>query len=147
MRTIHFSEGFTMLFKKSDPVARINTTSDGLALRGYDPVAYFTEGKAVRGRQEFEYEWGGARHQFSSAENRDRFVSNPERYAAQYGGYCAWGISQAKFFDGDPEVWKIVNGKLYVNYNQDIEQTWQQDVPGFIAKADQHWPELTGGSR
>ena len=118
------------------------TTFGGLALKGYDPVAYFTEGKPVEGRKEFTHEYAEANWRFESAANRDAFARDPEKYAPQYGGYCAWGISQAKFFDGDPQVWKIVDGKLYVNYNTDIEKTWAQDIPGFIAKADTAWPTL-----
>lgn len=120
----------------------INITAAGLALKGYDPVAYFTEGHAVEGRKEFSHDWVDATWRFSSAANRDAFACDPEKYAPQYGGYCAWGISQAKFFDGDPHVWKIVEGKLYVNYNKDIEKTGEQDVPGFIEKADRNWPTL-----
>ncbi len=122
---------------------KINKTTLGnLALKGYDPVAYFKEGRAVEGRREFSHEWADATWRFSSAANRDAFAREPEKYAPQYGGYCAWGISQAKFFDGDPRLWRIVNGKLYVNYNEEIEKTWEQDIPGFIAKADGHWPTL-----
>ena len=118
------------------------TTFGGLALKGYDPVAYFTEGKPVEGRKEFTHEYAEANWRFVSAANRDLFAGNPEKYAPQYGGYCACGISQAKFFDGNPQVWKIVAGKLYVNYNKDIEKTWAQDIPGFIAQADTNWPNL-----
>lgn len=122
---------------------KINKTLLGnLALKGYDPVAYFTEGKAVEGRKEFTHHYAEAAWRFASMENRDLFTRAPERYMPQYGGYCAWGISQEKFFDGDPQVWKIVNGKLYVNYNREIEKTWEQDVPGFIEKADAAWPTL-----
>jgi hypothetical protein len=118
------------------------TTLGGLALKGYDPVAYFTEGKAIQGRKEFTYEYADAKWRFVNAANRALFAHDPEKYAPQYGGYCAWGISQGKFFDGDPQVWRIVNGKLYVNYNKEIEKTWEQDTPGFIAKADGLWPNL-----
>lgn len=118
------------------------TTFSGLALRGYDPVAYFTEGKAAEGRKEFTYEYAGAKWRFISTKHRDLFTANPEKYTPQYGGYCAWGISQAKFFDGDPQVWKIVGGKLYVNYNKEIERTWEQNIPGFIEQADHNWPAL-----
>jgi hypothetical protein len=122
---------------------KVNKTVFGsLALKGYDPVAYFTEGKSVEGRKEFTHEFADANWRFASAVNRDLFASNPEKYTPQYGGYCAWGISQAKFFDGDPQVWKIVNGKLYVNYNKEIEKTWEQDIPSFIEKADRNWPAL-----
>lgn len=118
------------------------TTFGGLALKGYDPVSYFTDGQAVEGRKEFAHEYAGAKWRFVSAEHRDLFAANPEQYAPQYGGYCAWGISQAKFFDGDPEVWKVVDGKLYVNYNREIEKSWEQDIPGFIKTADQTWLTL-----
>jgi len=122
------------------------TTSGGLALRGYDPVAYFTEGKPVEGLTEFKHEYAGATWRFVSKENRDLFAADPEKYAPQYGGFCAWGISQAKFFDGDPLVWKIIEGKLYVNYNKEIDKTWGQDIPGFIEKADNNWPTLEQAS-
>lgn len=118
------------------------TTVGGLALKGYDAVAFHTERRPVEGRKEFTHEYADAKWQFVSAANRDLFARDPEKYAPQYGGYCAWGISQEKFFDGDPEVWKIVDGKLYLNYNKEIEKTWEQDIPGFIAKADGHWPTL-----
>ncbi len=122
---------------------KINTTMFGnLALKGYDPVAYFMEGKAVEGRKEFTHEYAGANWRFVSLGNRDLFAKNPEKYAPQFGGYCAWGISRAKFFDGDPQIWKVVEGKLYVNYNKEIEKTWEQDIAGFIEKADHNWPML-----
>jgi hypothetical protein len=122
---------------------KINKTTFGsLALRGYDPVAYFTEDKPVEGLKEFTHEYAGANWRFVSAGNRDLFAADPESYVPQYGGYCAWGISQGKFFDGDPQLWKIVDRKLYVNYNQEIEKTWERDIPGFIKQADHHWPTL-----
>ncbi len=132
-----------MSTKTMQSTSRINqSTLGGVALKGHDAVAYHTEGRAIAGRKEFSYEWMGATWRFASAANRDLFAHDPEKYAPQYGGYCAWGISQAKFFDGDPQVWKIVNGKLYVNYNKEMEKTWEQDIPGFIAKADGLWPTL-----
>ena len=122
---------------------KINKTTFGsLALRDYDPVAYFTEDKPVEGLKEFMHEYARANWRFVSAGNRDLFAADPESYVPQYGGYCAWGISQAKFFDGDPQLWKIVDRKLYVNYNQGIEKTWERDIPGFIKQADHHWPTL-----
>ncbi len=121
---------------------KINKGTDGLALRGYDTVAYFTEGKPLKGKKEFEHEWNGAKWHFSSATNRDLFTATPEKYTPQYGNFCAWGMSQGKFFDGDPEVWKVVDGKLYVNFNKDIEKTWVTDIPGFIKKANDNWPRM-----
>jgi hypothetical protein len=124
-------------------VQKINKSTFGnLTLRGYDPVAYFVEGRPVEGSKQFTHHYADAIWRFTSAANRDLFAQDPEKYAPQFGGYCAWGISQAKFFDGDPQVWKIVDGKLYVNYNPEIEKTWEQDIPGFIEKADTNWPTL-----
>lgn len=113
-----------------------------LALDGYDPVAYFQEGAPVEGSADYSYEWNGATWHFSSAANRDSFAADPEAYAPQYGGYCAWAISQGYDAAGDPKHWRIVDGKLYVNYNADVQTRWEGDIPGFIASADEKWPEL-----
>ena len=112
------------------------------ALKGYDAVAYFTESAPVKGDDDFAYEWNGAKWLFSSAENRDAFVADPERYAPQYGGYCAWAVSQGYTASGDPKVWAIVDGKLYVNYDKKIGERWQQDTAGFIEAADENWPRV-----
>nr|WP_275426979.1 YHS domain-containing (seleno)protein [Vibrio astriarenae] len=114
----------------------------GKAIKGYDPVAYFTEGKAVEGDSDFQYEWNGADWYFSSQENLDRFVGNPERYAPQYGGYCAWAVSKGYTAKIDPHAWSVVDGKLYLNYNKSVQSTWQQDIAGNIAKGDANWPSL-----
>jgi len=113
-----------------------------LAVQGYDPVAYFTDGKAVEGSKDFEYEWMDARWRFASAAHREAFVKSPETYAPQYGGYCAYGVSDGHAVKIDPEAWKIVDGKLYLNYNKKVQQLWLADIPGFIKKADQNWPKL-----
>lgn len=113
-----------------------------LALGGYDPVAYFGEGRAVEGSADQALEWKGATWRFASAENRARFLADPEAYAPQYGGYCAWAVSQGKTASGDPERWKIVAGKLYLNYNAAIQKRWEKDIPGFVEKADGHWPGI-----
>jgi len=124
-------------------LAAYNTTFWGdLALKGYDPVAYFEQGEAVEGRKEFSYEWEGANWRFASQDHLDAFRSDPERYAPQYGGYCAWAVSQGKTADIDPEAWKVVDGKLYLNYNKSIQHRWEKDIPGFIRKADEEWPKL-----
>lgn len=113
------------------------------AVDGYDAVAYFTEGKPVKGSKKFKTEYMGADWYFSSQENLEKFTANPENFAPQYGGYCAWAIAEKNdFAPGDPEQWKIVNGKLYLNYNADIQQRWQKDIPGFIATGDKNWPLL-----
>lgn len=112
------------------------------ALKGYDAVAYFTEGEPVRGDKDYAHEWNGATWLFSSAAHRDAFIADPERYAPQYGGYCAWAVSQGYTASGDPKVWAIVDGRLYVNYDEKIGRRWQQDTAGFIERADANWPRV-----
>jgi YHS domain-containing protein len=113
-----------------------------LAVSGYDPVAYFTDGKPVEGRGDFEYEWNGATWRFASQSNLAAFEAEPEAYAPQYGGYCAWAVSQGYTASSDPDAWRIVDGKLYLNYSKSVQEKWQQDIPGNIAKADRNWPAV-----
>lgn len=113
-----------------------------LAVSGYDAVAYFDQGKPVEGSGDFEYDWNGATWRFASAANRDAFKADPARYAPQYGGYCAWAVSQGYTASTDPEAWRIVDGKLYLNYSKGVQKTWEQDIPGFIASADGNWPAV-----
>jgi YHS domain-containing protein len=115
---------------------------DGIAIKGYDPVAYFQQGAPVKGSPDYTYDWMETTWQFASAENRDLFVSNPEQYAPQYGGYCAWAVSQGYVAPIDPNAWSIVGDKLYLNYSPDVQATWQEDIPGNIEKADENWPEV-----
>ena len=117
----------------------------GKAIRGYDPVAYFTAGKPVEGKPLFTHVYEGATWQFASAENRDAFAADPERYAPQYGGYCAWAVSQGYTASIDPDAWKIEDGKLYLNYSQSVQRRWARDIPGNVAKADRNWPGLKAG--
>ena len=114
----------------------------GLAASGYDPVAYFREGRPVEGRGEFEFEWNGATWRFANADNLAAFSADPEKFAPQYGGYCAWAVSQGYTASSDPEAWRIVAGKLYLNNSKSVQSTWTQDIPGNIAKADRNWPEV-----
>ena len=114
----------------------------GTAIDGTDPVAYFTENKPVKGSSDFAHEWNGATFHFASAENRDLFAANPEKYAPQYGGYCAWAVSQGYTASTDPNAWKIVDGKLYLNYNKSVQQKWEADIPGHIASGDANWPKV-----
>ena len=129
----------TSVFAAVDPV---NKSFTGAALRGYDAVAYFKQGRAIKGRDEFRYDWMGAKWYFSNLENRDEFARDPGKYAPQYGGYCAWAVSRGYTANIDPEAWKIVGGKLYLNYNKDVQKMWEADVPGNIMKADESWPRL-----
>jgi len=112
------------------------------ALQGYDPVAYFTDGQPVKGSKEFSTEYNGATFQFASAANRDAFLEDPAAYAPQYGGYCAWAMADGKYAKGNAKYWKIVDGKLYLNYNAGIQKKWNADVPGFIEKANTQWQDL-----
>ncbi|MBM3530261.1 MAG: YHS domain-containing protein [Alphaproteobacteria bacterium] len=114
------------------------------AVGGYDPVAYFTDGKPVEGKREFSHTWKGVSWRFANARNRDAFKANPENYAPQYGGYCAWAVSQGYTAKGDPRHWKIVGGRLYLNYNAKVQTDWEKDVPGHVAKADRNWPKVLG---
>jgi YHS domain-containing protein len=119
----------------------INTSFFGnKAVDGYDTVAYFTEGKPVEGKKAYTHKWKDANWRFASQENLELFKADPEKYAPQYGGYCAWAVAQGSTADADPELWKIVDGKLYLNFNQDIQDKWEADIPGFIEKADKNWP-------
>ena len=125
-----------------DAVARFINTAAGVAIQGTDPVAYFTEGKPVEGSKEFSHRWNGVRWHFASAENRDLFSANPTQYAPQYGGHCAWAAAQGYVADIDPTAWKIVNNRLFLNYNANIQRRWERDIPGFITAADENWPSV-----
>ena len=119
---------------------------DGIAIRGTDPVAYFTEGRPVQGVQDYAYEWQGVTWLFSSAKHRDLFASNPEAYAPQYGGFCAYGVSQGALVSIVPEAWAIEDGKLYLNFSSDVQQLWQENIPGYISQADKAWPQLVSNN-
>ncbi|GAB4032364.1 YHS domain-containing (seleno)protein [Spirosoma gilvum] len=114
----------------------------GKALRGYDPVAYFIEGKPVMGDSAISYAYQGANWYFASAQNRDTFKADPEKYTPQYGGYCAYGTSQGHKAPTEPDAWTIENGKLYFNYNKKVQTLWNKDRPDHIRKADTNWPLL-----
>ena len=112
------------------------STFSSLAVSGYDSVAYFTDGKPVKGKGEFSFKWKGAEWRFSNAENLAKFKADPDTYAPQYGGYCAWAVSQGYTAPTDPEAWHIVDGKLYLNYSESVQRQWMEDIPGNILKAD-----------
>ncbi|GLT18679.1 hypothetical protein GCM10007938_24600 [Vibrio zhanjiangensis] len=113
------------------------------AVSGYDTVAYFTQGKPVKGDSKWKFEYQGADWYFSSQENLDKFKANPDDFAPQYGGYCAWAVAAKNdFASADPEQWAIVEGKLYLNYSADVKSLWDKDRAGFIEKADVNWPNL-----
>jgi YHS domain-containing protein len=119
-----------------------NVDATGLALKGYDPVAYFTDGKPVQGKAEFTARHDGATYRFATAANRDRFAADPAKYAPQYGGYCAFGMAGGYKAPIEPDAWTVVDGKLYLNYNQSVRSRWSTDVPGYVRKADANWPTV-----
>ena len=114
------------------------------AIRGYDPVAYFTKGKPIRGDREFSFEWRGATWYFASAEHLEKFRTRPERYAPAYGGHCAYAMSKGSFAPIDPAAWTIHRGRLYLNFSLEVRELWKQDVEGHIGQAERHWRRLTG---
>jgi hypothetical protein len=124
--------------------SEINTARDLLAMHGYDAVAYRTDGRPVKGSPSFVYRWKGAVWQFASAAHRDEFAKEPARYAPEFGGYCAYAVSRGHTADGDPTVWRIVNGRLYLNYSKSVQKQWEEDVPGNIAKGQHNWPQVLG---
>lgn len=122
----------------------VYTDDKGVALQGYDPVAYFTKGEPARGTIDFQYEWQGAIWLFVNAENREKFKTSPEKYAPQYGGFCAFGVCVKNGkFPADPTAWKIVGGKLYLNYNKNVQALWEKsNLPTVIDSGDEHWKTL-----
>lgn len=114
------------------------------ALSGYDAVAFFTENKPVKGKKQYRVDYLDSQWYFSSAEHKALFELDPDKYRPQYGGYCAWAIAakNAKA-PGNVKYWTIVEAKLYLNYNKDVQKLWLQDVPGFIATANRNWPALS----
>lgn len=118
------------------------TRLGGIAIDGTDPVAYFTQFTAVTGLRKFSYDWKGATWRFASAANRKAFKADPVRYAPQYGGYCAWAVAQGYTAKIDPDAWKIVDYKLYLNYSKSVQRKWAADIPGNIIKADHNWPGI-----
>lgn len=114
----------------------------GAAIRGFDAVAFFTESKPVMGEVEISYEWKGALWLFSSSVNMEKFKSDPEKYAPQYGGYCAFGMADGHKAPTETDTWTIIDNKLYFNYNKKVKEMWWKDTKGFIEKANTNWPEL-----
>jgi len=110
------------------------------AVGGYDTVAYFTEGKPVKGLREYKTSYKGANWYFSSSANLEAFKNSPEKYAPQYGGYCAWAVANGDTAKGDPNQWSIRDGKLYLNYDEEIKNRWLANVDELISKADANWP-------
>lgn len=120
----------------------LNASSTGLALQGYDPVAYFTIGEPTRGDWRITTIYNDATYRFATEEHRDQFEADPEAYLPEYGGYCAFGAAMGFKFDGDPNYWRVEDGQLYLNISQDIQERWLTDIPGFIQQADANWVDI-----
>jgi YHS domain-containing protein len=121
--------------------SEIYATDDG-AIRGYDPVAYFTDNKPIKGKPEFKFEWQGHPWYFSSEKNLTVFKASPESFAPQYGGYCAFAMSRGYKANTEPQTWSIVDGKLYLLYSRSVQDDWNKQRQHFIQKADQNWPTV-----
>ena len=130
-----------------DMMMRIDKDENGLAIKGYDPVAYFTDGKAVMGKTAHSYKWNDAEWHFASADHLKMFKENPGKYAPQYGGFCAYGVTQNHCGTTDPTAWKIVDGKLYLTTNEEVEMTWEKDIKGNIKTGDKYWMMLNKGKQ
>lgn len=129
----------TMPATAADPAPAVRADRAGVAIGGYDPVAYFTDARPVMGSAQFEHRWNGAIWRFASAEARDRFAADPEAFAPRFGGYCAWAVSQNYIAPGDPRVWRIVDGRLYLNFNARAKELWEADLGGAIARGNANW--------
>ena len=135
--------GLMLLANIAHAVNPVNSSWIGsVAINGIDPVMYFIEARPVEGSKANEFEWRGATWRFANAKNRDLFAANPVRYAPQYGGYCAWAVSQGYTADIDPDAWKIVEDKLYLNYSKSVQAKWSANMETHIEKANMNWPTL-----
>lgn len=119
---------------------------EDVAIKGYDTVAYFQAGKALKGNETFAFKWHNLSWYFLTSDNRDLFATNPAKFAPQYDGYCAWAMTEARKAVTDPEVWTIVNGKLYLNCSLAAYEKWSRDIPGNIKKADTNWQKFNSGN-
>ncbi len=118
----------------------------GIAIKGADPVAYFIDGEPRTGKEKFSYDWNGATWLFVNAENRDKFATNPKVYAPQFGGYCAYAVGNGYTAKVDPDAWKIVDNKLYLNYNKAVQLLWIARQSHYIGEANKNWRRILDGS-
>ena len=130
--------------QSADPI--YTSKSSNIAVGGYDTVAYFTQSDAVKGSSDFQTTYKGAQFLFSSQQNLDTFMASPEKYAPQYGGYCAWAIAHDKTAKGNPKYWAVVDGKLYLNLSRGIQKKWKKNQAEFIQDADTNYPNLVSGA-
>jgi len=120
----------------------MSADANDLAIQGYDTVAYFTESQPTKGSQQYTATYKNAIYQFSTAENRDLFKANPAKYAPQFGGFCAFGVTKGRKFDTDPTAWRVVDGKLYLNLNHAVQKDWLKDIPGYITVGNDTWTNI-----
>ncbi|MFT5659292.1 MAG: YHS domain-containing protein [Gammaproteobacteria bacterium] len=152
LKRFFWTTGFFIAFIASVSAAEpINTLErsglwgyepSGISVRGYDTVAYFTLGKPVKGKEAFETEWKGAKWRFSSQQHLDLFVVNPDKYAPQYGGYCAYGVAVGNLVKIEADLWDIIDGKLYLNYDEKLQGNWREDIAGYIVQANGKFDRL-----
>ena len=136
---------FVLLSLLFGSIAAGKSTEAESAIKGYDTVAYFKAGKALKGNESFTFRWHDMTWYFLTKENRDLFAASPELYAPQYDGWCAWAMTESRLAVTDPEVWKIIDGKLYLNCSREAYEKWSRDIPGHIKKADAIWREKFSG--
>lgn len=122
--------------------ATFSYEASGVAIRGYDTVAYFTQGAAARGSEAITTQWKGATWRFVSEQNLELFKAAPDKYAPQYGGYCAYAVAKGSLAKIEAQSWTIIDGKLYLNYDNTVQRLWQKDISGFIESADDKFESL-----
>lgn len=142
LRSSRFYLFIILLLSQSLSAAETLYQQDGIAINGYDPVSYQAKQRASKGDASHSYRWNNALWLFASAENRSLFAADPEKYAPQYGGFCAYAASKNALAPTGPEAWTVKEGKLYLNYSKSIRTTWQKDIVGNIELADGYWPGL-----
>ena len=116
--------------------------TNGVAIKGYDPVAYQTDNKALKGDAKFSATHNGVMFHFAGSANRDLFIATPEKYAPQYGGYCAFGVTKGYKADINPNAFAIIDGKLYLNYDTKVQTMWRKNTAGSITIANSRWRDV-----
>lgn len=132
----------TSLLLMAEAAQSTYATERGIAIDGYDPVAYFTTGKATKGDSAHAFAWNGAKWLFASSAHQDQFAKDPAKFAPQYGGFCAYGMSRGYKAVIDPQAFTIIDGKLYLNYDAKVQDTWRKHTAGYIRQADAAWPRV-----
>ncbi|HNP60386.1 MAG TPA: YHS domain-containing (seleno)protein [Nitrospirales bacterium] len=142
MQTVLGSLFAMFLVIVATPAFAGDVTNNTPGISGYDPVAYFTEGKPMRGSGYHVTEYKGVTYAFATKDHKEMFEASPGKYVPAYGGYCAYGVAVGKKFVSDPEAWKIVQGKLYLNLDRDIQSKWAKDIPGYLKKSEANWKDI-----